>query len=507
MKKVFITIAVVIIVALAVFFIRNKINTPKFDYEITNIEKYNYVKYLKDEKFGIIDRQGSIVIEAKYSNIIIPNPEKDIFICYNDEKSVVLNSKNETIFDEYTKVEPIKLKNIASILCYEKTALKYEQDGKYGLISFDGKQITKNLYDSIENLQATEGKMLVKKENKYGIININGATIVDTKYDKIATDNYYSEKNKYVEAGFIVSNTTNNGYRYGYIDYKGKNILNVEYNNILRITKEKDIYLIASKNGQYGLYKENKQLIKPEYQSISYTDNGGIILEKNGQFGIANLRGEIKVNPKYSEIEDKGVYLYAKNSNSNDVYDVQGNKQELSFNKTIYKTENENYRVTTIINNDNEYYGIENKNGTELVSTNYKYIEYIYKDYFIAENDEEKYGIINSNGKVLVDFENDLIQKIKNKDAVQAINRKNEEIKIYSSSIKLTAEMDNANLINKNDYIILYNKKDKIFLDNEGNEIEENSDIVNKDLEKDWPEKIKSFEKVQVSIEDVYYKE
>ena len=179
MKKVFITIAVVIIVALAVFFIRNKINTPKFDYEITNIEKYNYVKYLKDEKFGIIDRQGSIVIEAKYSNIIIPNPEKDIFICYNDEKSVVLNSKNETIFDEYTKVEPIKLKNIASILCYEKTALKYEQDGKYGLISFDGKQITKNLYDSIENLQATEGKMLVKKENKYGIININGSTIVD----------------------------------------------------------------------------------------------------------------------------------------------------------------------------------------------------------------------------------------------------------------------------------------------------------------------------------------
>ena len=160
MKKVFITIAVVIIIVLAVFFLRNKISTPKFNYEITNIEKYNYVKYLKNEKFGIIDREGNVVIEAKYSNIIIPNPEKDIFICYNDEKSVVLNSKNVTLFDEYTKVEPIKLKNIASILCYEKSVLKYEKDGKYGIISFDGKQITKNLYDSIENLQSTEGKML-----------------------------------------------------------------------------------------------------------------------------------------------------------------------------------------------------------------------------------------------------------------------------------------------------------------------------------------------------------
>lgn len=507
MKKVFITIAVVIIIVLAVFFIRNKINTPRFNYEITNIEKYNYVKYLKDEKFGIIDREGNTIIEAKYSNIIIPNLEKSVFICYNDEKSVVLNSKNETIFDEYSEVEPIKLKNIASILCYEKSTLKYKKDGKYGLISFDGKQITKNLYDSIENLQSTEGKMLVKKDNKYGVINLNGATIVDTKYDKIATDNYYSDNNKYVEAGFIVSNTTNDGYRYGYIDYKGNSILNVEYNNILRITKEKDIYLIASKNGQYGLFKANKQLIKPEYQSISYTDNGGIIIEKNGLYGIANLKGEIKVSPKYTEIEDKGIYLYATNSNSNDVYDVQGNKQDFSFNKTIYKTENDNYRIATIVNNEKEYYGIENKDGTELVSTNYKYIEYIYKDYFIAENDEEKYGIINANGKVLVDFENDLIQLIKNKDAVQAINRKNEHIKIYSSNIKLTAEMDNANLINKNNHIILYNNKDKVFLDNEGNKIEEDSDIVKKDSEKDWPEKIKDFEKVQVSLKDVYYKE
>lgn len=505
MKKILIAVAVVMIIILAVFFIRNRINTPKFDYEITNIEKYNYVKYLKGEKFGIIDREGNIVIEAEYSNIIIPNPEKDIFICYTDEKSIVLNSKNETVFDEYNKVEPIKLKNIASILCYEKTVLKYELDGKYGLISYDGKQITSNLYNTIENLQSTEGKLAVSKDNKYGIININGEVIVDTKYDKISTDNYYSDDKKYVEAGFIVSNTTNDGYRYGYIDYKGNNVLNVEYNNIIRITKEKEIYLIASKNGQYGLYKGNKQLIKPEYQSIFYAENGGIIIEKNGQFGIANLKGEIKVTPKYSEIEDKGIYLYAKNLNSNDVYDIQGNKLDISFNKTIYKTENENYRITTIINNEKEYYGIENKDGVELVSSNYKYIEYILKDYFIAENDEEKYGIINANGKTIVEFENDLIQKIKNKDSVQAINRKNEEIKVYSSNMELTEKMENASIINKNNYIILYNNKDKVYLNNEGNKIEEDSDIVKKDLEKDWPDEIKELKKVQVSLEDIYY--
>jgi len=346
-KKPIIILIVILIIIFAGIYIKNK--TKKIEYTIANVEIYKYIKYKNGENLGVIDRDGNIIIEAGYKKIEIPNPEKDLFVCYKDEENIeVLNSKKDKLFSQYDKVEPIKIKNIASTLCFEKSVLKYKKGDLYGLIDFDGKQITKNEYSSIENLQSTEGKFLVSKNGKFGVINMNGAMLVETKFDQIATDEYYTSETNFVEAGFIVSNTTNDGYRYGYIDCKGKNILNVEFNDIIRIKEDKEIYLIASKNGQYGLYKGKKQIIKPEYQSIICTENGALIIERNGQFGIANKKGEIKVEPIYSGIEQNGIYLYAQNSRKKDVYDSEGNKKDISFSKSVYETENKDYRITQL---------------------------------------------------------------------------------------------------------------------------------------------------------------
>ena len=130
MKKkhivVLILVAILVIIAL---FIKGKIHNEKVEYKIAEIEEYKYLKYRNKDNFGIIDRDGKIIIEATYKKIDVPNPEKDIFICYKDEEtSEVLNSKKEKLFEEYDKIEPIRLKNVASTLCFEKSALKYKKD-------------------------------------------------------------------------------------------------------------------------------------------------------------------------------------------------------------------------------------------------------------------------------------------------------------------------------------------------------------------------------------------
>lgn len=495
-------ISAIIIIAL---FIKSNAQKGKIEYSIADVDIYKYIKYKDEKNYGVIDRDGNIIIEATYQNIEIPNPSKDVFICYKDEEqSEVLNSKKETLFKEFDKVEPIKLKNIASTLCYEKSVLKYKKNNAYGLIDFEGKQLTKDEYDSIENLQSTEGKFLVSKNNKFGVINLNGAILVKMEYDQIATDEYYSEKSKYIEAGFIVSNTTNEGYRYGYINYEGKKFFNTEYNEIVR-AKNEDVYLIASKDGKYGFYKENKKLINPEYQSIVYTENGALILEKNKQYGIANLKGEIKVETKYSQIEENGIYLYAQNSRENDIYDSEGNMIDMNFSKSVFKTENEEYRITTLINNDITYYGIENKQGKTLVDNNYSYIEYAYGDYFIVEDKKEKYGVINANGKIVLDIKYDLIQKIRNKNVIQILSRKNSDVKLYSSKLEEVVSMKSATVENENNYIKILNKKEKIFLDKDGNKIEEDSAIVENELKRKLPEKIGDYKRTQHSLDDVFY--
>ena len=75
-----------------------------------NSETYSLLK--EDEKYGVTNSKEEVVIEPQYDEIIIPNPNRAVFICKNGEESKVINEKNEEIFKEYQNVEAIKLENI-----------------------------------------------------------------------------------------------------------------------------------------------------------------------------------------------------------------------------------------------------------------------------------------------------------------------------------------------------------------------------------------------------------
>ena len=506
MKKILVCIIFIIVIIGVIFGIK-KVNNSKINYEIAKVESFEFVEYYENGKYGVLNKDGEVLIEANYKKVVIPNPEKDLFICYDEnDNTKVLNSQGNILLTEFDKVEPIKLKNIASVLCYEKSVLIYKKDGLLGLIDFDGKEITKNIYNSIENLQLTEGKLIVSKNNKYGIININGKTLVKTEYDSIKTDGYYDENTRYVYAGFIVSNTTNDGYRYGYIDYKGKKILDVKYNELSRIEDLKDIYLIVAENGKYGLYKESKQRLKLEYQLVEYdNDSKLVLLQKNKKYGISDLNGKIKIELMYTDIDLRGIYIYASNENENTVYDFNGIKQNISFNKSIYETENEKYMISTITNNNITYYGIENKQGNKLVNENYSYIEYAYKDYFIARDQNGQMGIINSNGKVLVDFKYSFIQKLKGKNIIQVLDDKNKKTYLFSPDLEKIYEIKDASIDNQDKFIRIYNSKKEVYFDNLGNEISKDSELI-KNIKSDiLPNEIGQYVKVQYSLDNAYY--
>ena len=476
MKKKVLAIIIIILFILGIVFAVNKVNNSRVNYELSDVNEYKYMKYYENGKYGIMDREANIMIEANYKNIVIPNPEEDIFVCYDEnDNTKVINSKGNELFTKYDKVEPIKLKNVASVLCYEKNILAYEKNGLYGIINFEGKEL----------------------------ININGKELVKTEYDNIITDGYYDETDKYVKSGFIVSNTTDEGYRYGYINYSGKEILKPEYNEIMRITEIEDLYLIAAKNGKYGLYNKSKAVIPNEYQSINYDEIGLVILQKNKNYGMADLEGNIKINVEYSDIGSKGIYIYASNETKNDVFDKEGNKKDINFNKNVYETDNENYRISTIMNNDVLYYGIEDNNGTVLVDEVYSYLEYAYKDYFIAKNMDGKLGVINANGKVLIDLKYNLVQKIKDKNMIQILDKKTTNI--YSDNLEIICKMKNSKINNENDFIKIYNDKEEKYFNNEGVEIyKDDEKVKNVDLER-LPETIGDYIKNQYSLENVYY--
>ena len=487
MKKKYIVMTVVvllIIIAIAGYFIYRQIEKNGREYEIEKIAVQNYEYFIlrQDGKYGVINKKGDIVIHPEYTNVIIPNPQKAVFVCYDENNNTkVLNQNNEQIFSEYAQLEPIKLKNIASDLMYEKNLLTYEQDEKQGLINLEGKVVAKPIYESIEGLPYKEGELLVKIEGKYGVVNNKGNYLVDSDYDQIAVDNYTTEEEGYKHAGYIVSNTTENGYRYGYVDVDGNVLLEPEYTEVSRIINVKDddnIYLVVAQNGQYGMIKNQEQIIENEYQSISYnSESNTLTLEKTKRYGVATLDGKIVIPVEFAQIDSTGKNIYATDVDGNvKVYQEDGNPAEIESNVYILETGNENYQIK-IDNTQGSVYSILNKDGEQITTQNYSYINYLYDNYFIVSVTGGKVGVINDKEEPIIEIQYDSIEKVEGTDYIITRLSENSSTQLYDKNFKQLCEMTNAIVQTEENYVKVYNNTETKYFDLEGNE-KQNTEIL-----------------------------
>lgn len=485
MKRNFIIRTVILIVILIVlaggmlyYFIKE--NGKK--YEIAKVNEYNYFVLKSGNTSGVIDKAGNLIIESNYDDIKIPNPEKDVFVCYKNGTTKILNSQKQEKLTDYQSVEPIQLKNITTNLMYEKTVLKYEKNGKYGLVSLEGKKITGPIYESIEGLPYKEGELLIKKDGKYGVINIKGNELIKNIYDQISVDGYYTTDNGYQYAGYIVSNTTEEGYRYGYINYKGKVVLKPEYNQLSRtidIDDDENAYIIAAKNGQFGIMKDNEQLLPNEYQSIVYDEGNDIFtIEKSKKYGVTNKDGKILVPTEYKQIDVTGIYLYAQNEQGTTVYNKEGTQVNIDTSVAILNTNNEKYKIK-ITNKDGTKYGVIGKNGEEIIAQQYSYIEYLNDNYFIVSKNDSKLGVIDDKNNIKIDITNDSLQKIDGTELIETVTTKDNMIRLYSKDMSMVCEMEKANVETKENYIKISNQEDVKYFSKEGKELKNTEVFTN----------------------------
>ena len=469
-KKILIVILIIVLLGIGAYFGINHFEKQGRDYEIEKITSYNYFVLKQNEKFGVIDKNGNKIIEAKYDDVKIPNASKPVFICYEGENTKVFNEKSKELYKEYEYIKPLRLKNVSSDLQYEKSILQYSKDGKFGIISIDGKKITDAIYEEMDTLKYKEGELYVRLEGKYGIINPKGKVLVEPEYDTIVADGYY----EYLKDGYIVSKKTEEGYRYGYVSYEGELILDTKYNELSRIAEAGDnihVYLLCAQNGKYGVFENGKQIINNDYQSITYEpETQNFIVQKIKKYGIISLSGNMLLDVKYSQIDVNGEYFYVKDENSNiEVYDKQVKKMEMDPNTFILNTGEEELKIHIITNEDKTIYQVY-KNGQVTTNEEYNYLEYLYDEYFIAAKKDGTLQIIDSNGNVKTKQKYASIQKVQNAKLVQAVVSETNTTEIYDSNMDLVVEMKDAIIENNNSYIEISNKEKFIYFDLEGKE-------------------------------------
>lgn len=472
-RWIIISVLTIIVLAIGIMAIVNELN---LHYKIEEISEYNYFILEQNGKYGVIDKSGNIVIDADYEAVQIPNPSKDIFICikeYNQDTkeyaTVVYNGKKEEILSNYNNVQAVAIFTNINSTPYERSVLTYKENGKYGLIDLQGKEITKPIYDEISSINYKEGTFLVKQNEQEGIINMKGKTIIKCEYESVTSDNYYNEDQNNEKAGFIVSKKTDDGYRYGYINYRGSKIVKPIFTQLERVTEisdDKNIYFIAFKDGQAGLLKNNKEIVNYEYEDIQYNVLSDVfIIQRNGKYGATTREGKTILYPEYSSVYTGGIYINAVKDNVIKIFDLQGNKIETDINSKI-KTENSNYYITIDKNN---IYKVVDANENVIINNDYNYMEYLPGDYFIVARDS-KNGVVDINGKSVIELKYDSISRINETNILQA--ETNKSIELYNLNMKKITTMSNATIKEVKDdkeYILLFSENDFKYLDKDGN--------------------------------------
>lgn len=441
------------------------------DYELEKIDVWTYLPIVENEKMGVIDNKGNVVIEPNYNNIQIPNPTKDVFICSNENETKIVNAKGEEKFKNFEEVSAIQLKELATEIPYEKSVLKYKENGKYGIINFDGKKITKAIYNNISNLPYKEGELLVEKDGKYGVISILGKNILPIQYKEIKVDEYYEAENAYRYSGYIVGNDTDKGTMYKYINYKTNIETKSEYQDIKRIVDYEDkdkFYLIYEKDNKYGVIEDENTIINNEYDNIEYDNlNQLFIVKKDGKYGIVKLNGETLISCLYDEIDIEGIYIYALKNEEQTIFNTSGEKIEDQKYKSVYNVENTNYKIT--INDENKY-GVLDENNNSIISNNYFYIGYLGNNYFVVSGQNGKNGIIDNKGDVILDTKYDTIEKIEDTNLIDAVEINTNTITLFNNEMKELNKMSNANIFVEKNYIRIYSNKEQKYFNSNGEE-------------------------------------
>lgn len=466
-------IAIIFIVVLTIIVAVCKVkgNKKKDFVKSEQISNYEYFVLDSNEHAGVIDKTGKSILDASYDRIDIPNPQKDVFICYSDdEKYEILNKKGNKILDKFDEVEVVSAFEDDDFRI-ENNVLKYKKNDLYGLIDLDGNIIVEANYDEISSLSYKPGNILVKKDDKYGVIDIAGNEIIEVKYANISADGYCSPTDSYKKTGYIVSEKSKDGVNFGYINYKGDLLLDLKYESIERALEydEQDIYLIVMQKGKKGVFKNKKKIIDLNFQDINYADMSNVfVVNKNGKYGFYNNLGKVILKPQYASYSIAGNYISVQKDDKNELFDINGNLVNTNSYKKMIETNNPLYFIAET---EDGYLSIISKDVT--IDNKYTNVMYAFDDYFIFTDENGGNGVINAlTKKVEIEPKYDFVILIDNAKAFQAIDGMNNLLEVYSKNLKKTVSMEDGILESLHDgFSVIYSETDIKYINSDGIEV------------------------------------
>jgi hypothetical protein len=369
-----------------------------YDYGI-HTKSDDFVVVSKNEKLAFFSNKGEQKTKFEFDKVFKHSENKGYVVGANGlilvEKSgqfAYLDSNFNIVvpYGKYDNAFPFNANHLAIV----------QENKKYGIIDSLGTLIIPLKYDLIEHPAIYSNifaEFLTNDSGKYGLLDSNGDTLLENKYEEIIWDRLKRGENQ--QKYFIYKE---NG-KFGAINTKGEIIIPFEYEQLSNF-KYQD-FTIAKKNGKFGVINSFSETIIPfEYNTITCNERKQwcnlLILEKDGNVGLADLKGQLKISSIYQEISpcfyDETNRFIVKKSNLFGIIDID-----------------ENIIIPI------EYDEISN------------WVEYGPDEHFVTKN--KKKGLISREGKIVIPpiydeilVDNSKLIKVKKNSLFGTINWKNE---------------------------------------------------------------------------------
>lgn len=283
-------------------------------YSFNNKENYIAVKN-KDEKYGFIDTNGNQKIDFKYE--FAEDYINGLAIVHNEdyEEGIIDTKGNEIVkFGEFSNIYRYnESQNVTSE--YSNIFIATTDDGQKKFINKDGKVVTTNAYEDIDE---KNGIIYFENNGKYGLLDINGKEILtsDEEFDVEDTCDSISVLS-FDNCNKIINNVT------------GKVLKEIEAESYSEINK-------------YGNYYEvqNSAVVK-DNEVIYISDNDHSIIDINEE-GIVHLQNIVR----YDSDENANNTIFYSLETNKKILDISNeNNVVLLSNLLIYEENDELYSV------------------------------------------------------------------------------------------------------------------------------------------------------------------
>ena len=358
--------------------------TPLFNKKLVPIATTVTVGDTTQIKWGYADKNGSVVIEAKFemarefaANGLAPVKQNGLWGYINQKGDFV-------IAVQFEEAEPFSSNNFACI----------KQNGSWGYINRRGTVVINPQFDSAYPF-ARNGLALVSIGGKYGYINTEGVYVIEPRFDAARS----FDKNGYA-AVLAFSH-------WGMIDKHGDWVINPQFESIESFA-DNDLALVL-KEGKYGfINRDGMYVVSPIYEYAESFSEGLALVKKDGKYGFINKQGVMVIAATYTaaaSFAENGLAAVQIAENAN-LWGYINKKGEIAI--AAQYTEAYTFKNGYAATKKDGAYAFIDKNGGVLLRFDATYLhvsDYTSDNYMLAvrvdpATDETTYHIFNKNGDI-----------------------------------------------------------------------------------------------------------